>query len=93
MGYAQIVGDQTDDFEDATTQGWSHAIPSPFDPENIATGGPAGANDNYIQMSNTGTNGSPGARHLMFNRDARWMGNYTATGIVATIIDASDGMK
>ncbi len=83
MGYAQIVGDQTDDFEDATTQGWSHAIPSPFDPENIATGGPAGANDNYIQMSNTGTNGSPGARHLMFNRDARWMGNYTATGIVA----------
>ena len=43
FGYAQVVGDQTDDFEDGTVQGWLHAVPNPFDPENIATGGPAGA--------------------------------------------------
>ena len=92
FGYAQVVADQTDDFEDGTTQSWKHKLTNAGEPVNISSGGPGGVDDNYLTMSNNGTNGSPGARHIMFNTDSRWTGgsDYTATGIVAIRMDVNN---
>jgi len=80
---AQVVADQVDDFEDGTTQGWKHKLANPWDPENVATDGPAGVDDNYLSMGNSGNNGLQGARHIMSNTDSRWSGNFTSAGILA----------
>jgi hypothetical protein len=81
---AQTPGqNQTDDFEDATEQGWKHGISTANDPVNVSTDGPAGAGDNFLRNMN----GLVGNRHIMLNQDARWLGNYTGQGIVAIRMD------
>lgn len=74
-----IVSGQVDDFEDGTTQGWISGAVHPSPPANIASGGPAGANDNYLRLTATGQFG-PGGKLVAFNR-SQWAGNYTAAGV------------
>ncbi len=72
---------QVDDFEDGTTQAWSHGIFSPNPPSNVASGGPLGAGDNYLRVISTGQPGA-GGRMVVFNQ-AQWTGDYVAAGVTA----------
>jgi hypothetical protein len=78
---AQISVGTTDTFQDLTTMGWAGAFP-----ENIATGGPAGAGDAFLRLTSSGVVG-PGGRLAMDNRDSRWTGDYLAAGITAMETD------
>lgn len=69
-----------DDFEDETEQGWSHGGASPNPPLAIPGGGDGGAEDAYLENFSTGDSGA-GGRHVMFNRDARWTGDWIAAGV------------
>lgn len=69
---------QTDTFEDGTTNGWTSGLVNPTPPLNIATGGPAGAGDNYLQLTASGGVG-PGGRLVAFN-PYQWSGDYVAAG-------------
>jgi hypothetical protein len=85
---AAVVPNQTDDFQDGTTQGWVVAPlgqPHPFPPANVATGGPAGANDNYLLLTSVGGSG-PGSRLVTLNL-SQWAGNYTAAGVAGISLD------
>lgn len=75
---------QVDDFEDGTTQGWAVAFgpgggPHPAPPQNIATGGPAGLDDNFLMLTAVG-GGGPGSR-LTAGNLAQWSGDYIAGGV------------
>lgn len=88
---AATIG-QVDDFEDGTTQGWQinslgqGAPPLAVLPTNEITGGPAGANDNFLQLNSTGGGGA-GSRLTVNNLFAQWSGNYTALGLTAIAMD------
>jgi len=73
-----ITAGQIDDFENGTEQGWDEGNPSPNPPVNVASGGPQGANDNYLRNVSGGA--GDGSRMVMFNR-AQWTGNYNAEGV------------
>jgi len=80
---AVAVG-QIDTFQDGTTDNWTNG---PFAPPvvNIASGGPAGAGDRYIQLTADG--GGAGSRLTTFNFQ-QWIGNnYVSAGITALEID------
>ena len=87
--FAVAIG-LTDTFEDGTTQGWIANLlnmgghPSP--PENVSTGGPSGAGDNYLLITAVGgaTNGS----RLTALNGTQWAGDYLAAGITAISLDA-----
>jgi hypothetical protein len=71
---------QVDDFESGTTLGWGvgpGANPTP--PINVSSGGPAGADDNYLLVRASGGSG-PGSKLAAFNT-AQWAGDYLAAGI------------
>lgn len=75
-----ITFGQVDNFQDTTLQGWtigSGVHPAP--PQNISTGGPAGAGDRYMFLTAIGGN-SAGSRLTVYN-PVQWAGNYTAAGI------------
>jgi hypothetical protein len=76
---AQQAG-QIDDFENGTTQGWTEGG-SPNEPTNRASGGPEGANDNYLRNVSSGSSGA-GGKMIMFNR-SQWTGDYIAAEIVS----------
>lgn len=78
---ATIVLGQIDDFEDGSLMNWSGGAA----PSNIATGGPAGANDNYLQIVADRPSG-PASRLAMFN-DMQWTGDYIAAGVTAIEMD------
>jgi hypothetical protein len=61
---------QIDDFQSGTLQGWAGGS----SPTNIATGGPAGAGDRFLQIS--ASNGNLGTKNT-----AQWTGDYTAAGV------------
>ncbi len=69
---AAISLGQIDDFQNGTTQNWVGGA----SPINIATGGPAGSGDRYLQIS--AANGNLGT-----NNSLRWAGDYLAAGVVA----------
>jgi hypothetical protein len=69
---AGVVLGQVDDFQGGTTQGW-HGGASPI---NVATGGPDGIADRYLQISSAGGN-------LGTNNTTQWTGNYLAQNIDA----------
>jgi len=76
-----VVG-RVDTFENGTTQGWggSYSTLTPL-PMNITGGGPAGPNDNYLEIS---TNGF----HLATRNQSRaWTGNYQLAGVKALSMD------
>jgi hypothetical protein len=70
-----------DTFEDGTTQGWGVPGLSPNPPANVATGGPGGAGDNYLQLVATGTPAA-GGRLAVLN-SSQWAGNYLDAGITS----------
>jgi len=74
---------QVDDFEDGTTQGWIANLLGmgvhPAPPANVASGGPQGADDNYLLITSLGGAG-PGSRMTALN-PAGWAGDYTAAGV------------
>ncbi len=70
---AVVIG-QNDDFEDGT-QGWAAGQSSPNPPSQVATGGPAGSDDAWLQVTGSGGSG-PGSRVAAVN-DAQWTGDYT----------------
>ena len=74
-----VVPGQVDDFEDGTTMGWREGAASPNPPANVATNGPAGAGDNFLEDVSSGGAGA-GGKLVMFNT-AQWTGDYLAAGI------------
>ena len=66
-----------DDFEDGTTQGWSHGGTSLNPPFNVPDGGPTGPGDNYLEVPSNGMAGEPGSRMLAWNITG-WSADYTA---------------
>ena len=82
--FAQVSAGKTNTFEDGTTQGWfinalgMGSPPDEVQPTNIATGGPAGADDNFLRLTSLGGDGA-GSRLMALNAD--WSGNWLAAGI------------
>lgn len=81
---ASIVAGQVDDYEDGTVQNWTGSFVGP--PTNVATGGPAGAGDNYLQVISTG-GGGPGSKLATFNDNGQWAGDYIAAGVTSIQAD------
>lgn len=82
---------QKDDFEDGTTANWVVSLfgaPHPAPPQNVATGGPAGADDNYLRLTALGGQG-PGSRLAVIN-NVQWTGSYTAAGAAAISLDVNN---
>ncbi|MGD1861752.1 MAG: hypothetical protein ACFB0E_17505, partial [Leptolyngbyaceae cyanobacterium] len=82
---------QINDFESGTTSGWriGNVVDHPNPPVNIASGGPAGAEDNFLQTQSNGGSGA-GSRLAFFNQNPEWTGDYTiggVTGITASVIN------
>jgi hypothetical protein len=77
-----------DDFEDGTTQGWDNGGLAP-NPLNVATGGPAGAGDAFLQLASFGASG-PGSRLVVYNRVPEWTGDYTAAGVDGITLDVNN---
>jgi hypothetical protein len=86
---------QVDDFEDGTTQNWvinllGMGSPPPAAlPKNVATGGPAGAGDNFLQLTSTGTQGA-GGRLVAINFQNQWQGDFIAAGITGIRMDVQN---
>ena len=85
---AQLITN-LDTFDDGTTSGWfvgdaSHPTP----PTNIATGGPAGAGDNYLQLQ--AINGSQLGSRLSVLNGSQWAGNYLSSGITGLRMDVKN---
>lgn len=79
---------QIDDFEDGTTQGWDNGNLAPG-PANVASGGPAGADDSFVQIDSSGGSGF-GSRLVVFNRLEEWTGDYTAAGVDGITLDVNN---
>lgn len=79
-----IVPGQVDDFEDGTTQNWIVNLlgqgTHPGPPQNIATGGPAGVDDNYLLLTSVG--GSEAGSKLSVINLVQWGGDYLAAGVI-----------
>lgn len=90
VGAHAVVVNQTDTFESGTTENWFAgggpfgAVP-PVPPQNIVSGGPAGAGDNFLQITASGGTG-PGSRLVAMNA-TQWSGNYTAAGVFSISMD------
>jgi hypothetical protein len=88
-GAAQAVSvGQVDTFEDGTLQGWSQGLSASTADHmrNVSSGGPAGLNDNYLEVTSDSTLPFSGNRLTFFNRE-QWTGDYTAAGITAIAMD------
>jgi hypothetical protein len=80
-----VVNGQIDDFEDGTTAFWTNGGLAGVVPvTNIPTGGPAGANDNYIRITSDGS--GAGGRLTVYNRD-QWLGSYPNAGVASIEVD------
>ncbi len=82
---AAVTLGQKDTFEDGTTQGWLVNLlgmgQHPAPPVNVPSGGPGGADDNYLLLSAVGGVGA-GSRLTVLNL-AQWTGDFVAAGIGA----------
>jgi hypothetical protein len=74
---------QVDSFQDGSLANWSSGG-SGAAQVNVATGGPSGANDRYLQIASGATPLPP--RLLMFN-DTQWIGDYVANGVTQIAMD------
>jgi PEP-CTERM motif-containing protein len=88
-GVAATLG-QTDTFQNLTTDNWfagglgTGSVP-PVPPHVVATGGPAGAGDAFLQITAGGGDG-PGSKLVAINA-AQWAGNYLTAGISGIAMD------
>jgi hypothetical protein len=82
---ATPVNNQVNDFEAGTTQGWTNGGGA-TDPTNVTTGGPGGANDNFLRVSARGGSGA-GSRLTSYNRASQWVGNYVTAGVTSVEMD------
>lgn len=80
-----VVPGQVDTFENGTTLSWGVGANHPVPPIVMATGGPAGTGDHYMQLQAVGSGGS--ASRLAVRSGAQWAGDYTAAGITALTVD------
>ncbi len=78
---AQVVLGQVDTFTDGTTLFWSGGA----NPVNIASGGPAGATDAYLQFTGLGGFGTGSVPAV--NNNLQWSGNYTSAGVTIVRMD------
>ena len=85
--HAITIG-QLDDFQDGTTMNWTEGAPSPNQPVNVSSGGPANVGDSYLDNVSTG-GGGPGSQMIMFNR-TQWTGDYTAAGVARIAMDLAN---
>lgn len=76
---------QVDDFEDSSVANWN-AGGTPV--SNSATGGPAGLNDNYLELETSSADG-PGSRVGIRNL-SQWLGDYTAAGVTGIRVDLNN---
>ncbi len=74
-----IAPNQYDNFKNGTTQGWGSGGNNPNPPLNITSGGPAGANDNYLLAVANGGAGS-GSKLVIIN-SSQWTGDYISAGV------------
>jgi hypothetical protein len=74
-----VTAGQVDTFEDGTTMDWGVCGAHPTPPANIASGGPGGIADNFLQLTSGGA-GGPGSKLAAFNT-VQWSGDYLAAGI------------
>lgn len=77
-----VVVQQVDTFETPGTASWGNGGGTTDAIQNIATGGPAGTDDNFLRITSTGTFG-PGRALVAFNTSDRWKGDYLASGVDA----------
>jgi hypothetical protein len=84
---ADITFGQVDDFEDGTPAGWSEGFPSQNPPTNVATGGPGGAGDHYLQNVSAGI--GSGSHQVMFDR-SRWTGDFGTAGVTRVEADLAN---
>ena len=82
---AAVIG-QVDTFEDGTTMGWFVPGPHPVPPTNVASGGPDGDDDSYLQLTATGAPGGPGSRLAVLS-GPQWGGDYLGAGITHIAMD------
>ena len=82
-----------DDFEDGTTENWfagggplNEVPPNP--PTNVATGGPAGAGDNFLLLTAIG-GGGPGSRLVAMN-GSQWAFDYVAGNVALIEMDVQN---
>src|SRR4051794_2823574 len=78
---AAIVRGQVDDFEDGILGGWQNGgNTNPNPAANVASGGPAGATDNFMRITADGS--GAGGKLVAFNT-AQWAGDYLGVGVDA----------
>ncbi len=82
---------QMDRFTDGTLQGWRMGkfLTTQQNMQNIATGGPAGSGDAYLQVISDQTDPIDGNKITFFNK-SQWAGDYVAAGISAIAIDLNN---
>jgi hypothetical protein len=86
---ATPIAGQVDDFQQGETLGWREGIRSGNQPRVIATGGPGGEADAYLQNRSSGASG-PGGKMVFFNQQTSWLGNYIEAGIDAIEADLNN---
>ena len=79
MASGTVILGQLDDFEDGTLESWTGGVTL----TNIATGGPAGAGDNYLEVRQPFSFRKLGT----FNSATDWTGDYQAAGVTAITAD------
>lgn len=90
---AAVSVGHVDSFEDGTTQGWTinlvgfGAPPAAAYPTNVASGGPSGVDDNYLQLTALGGSGA-GSRLVGINVGTAWTGNYASAGLTGIRLQA-----
>jgi hypothetical protein len=89
-----VTPGQVDTFQNGTTDNWSINLlgmqppPPAALPANIPTGGPAGLNDNFLELTSVGSSGAGG--RLVALNPAQWSGDYIGAGISAISMDVNN---
>jgi hypothetical protein len=83
---AGIVSGQTDTFQDGTLANWLGGGGGGSSALNIATGGPAGAGDRYLQLA-AGTGIANRLLGTNSGASSQWTDNWTAAGITSIEMD------
>lgn len=87
IGFSQVVANQTDNFQDGTTQNWRiGGAGGGSSPVNVEDGGPAGAGDNCLEYTSFG-GGGVASRMIIYSQSQQWSGNFISENIVSLDFD------